>query len=211
MARLVLLGLTAMVASGCMRLHSIVPDGEGGAYMVSQKRFLGIGGQQTLIHCPVQGVTTSQCGIVLESVDVQYLGPVHYPPTRSEESEPDAMDLWGGIGSILEDLGDLEDEYYEEYPWSAGDTDLPPSGGQNAPCPDGAVRDVTSIPEGTTVTLIALHPDDAYSGSEHERDLPMTGIVDGDLHTNDGCWLGGGFAAENGTAFYFYKAAFRLD
>lgn len=195
-----------------MRIHSLVPDDEGGAYLIAQKRFLGIGGKQTLIHCPVQGVMTSECGVVMQSGDVNTLGPVQYQPDGA--SSPGEMDLWGDLSSVLDELqglDDLGDGIYDPYPWDGGAGDRPMADGPSVDCPDGAVRDVTSIPEGTTVTLIAVHPDDAYSGSEHERSLPLTGIVDGDLHTNDGCWLGGGFEAENGTEFYFYKAAFRLD
>ena len=33
----------------------------------------------------------------------------------------------------------------------------------------------------------------------------LSGVVDGDLHSNDGCWYGGGFIADDGQDFYFYK------
>src|SRR5690606_15555331 len=80
--------------------------------------------------------------------------------------------------------------------------------GGTATCPSGATT-VEDIADGTAVTLIALHKDDAYSGSEYESKMPLKGKVKGDLHNNDDCWFGGGFVSDDGTDFYFYKAAFK--
>ena len=38
---------------------------------------------------------------------------------------------------------------------------------------------------------MGLHPDDAFYGDRSEV-VGLTGQVSGDLHVNDGCWLGGG-------------------
>lgn len=94
----------------------------------------------------------------------------------------------------LGDLGDL---------WG-GDYD-----GEPVECPRRAETGDT-LPNGARVTLLGIHSDDAYAGSEWDGQQ-VSGVVDGDLHSNDGCWYGGGFIADSGDDFYFYKAAFRLD
>jgi hypothetical protein len=75
-------------------------------------------------------------------------------------------------------------------------------------CPEGASTQM-GFADGERATLAAIHPEDAYSGSEYEAAMPLTGTVTGDLHNNDSCWFGGGFRGDDGTEFYFYKAAFQ--
>ncbi len=82
--------------------------------------------------------------------------------------------------------------------------------GGTATCPsDGSTAD--SFADGDRVVLLSINTDDAYAGSEYESRLPMSGRVDGDLHNNGGCWFGGGFVGDDGTDFYFYKAAFKAE
>jgi hypothetical protein len=71
-------------------------------------------------------------------------------------------------------------------------------------CPPGAVT--YGLSEGTRVKVVGLHSDDAYH-PDSARIIGTTGRVSGDLHSNDGCWMGGGFTADDGTYYYFYKAA----
>lgn len=82
--------------------------------------------------------------------------------------------------------------------------------GGTASCPaDAATTD--AFEDGARVVLLAINTDDAYAGSEYEGQLPLAGTVQDDLHNNGGCWFGGGFVADNGTDFYFYKAAFKSE
>lgn len=83
-------------------------------------------------------------------------------------------------------------------------------GGGTASCPSGAST-ADGFPDGARVVLLAIHSDDAYAGSEYEGQLPLAGRVDGDLHNNGDCWMGGGFVSDSGTDFYFYKGAFRAE
>lgn len=83
------------------------------------------------------------------------------------------------------------------------------SGGMTT-CPSGASTQ-DSFADGTRVVLIGLNVDDAYAGSMWEKKIPLAGKVVGDLHNNGGCWFGGGFYGDDGTDFYFYKAAFRAE
>ena len=82
--------------------------------------------------------------------------------------------------------------------------------GGTSSCPADAST-ATEFADGARVVLLAIHSDDAYAGSEYESSMPLAGRVDGDLHNNDGCWFGGGFVGDDGTDFYFYKAAFRAE
>jgi hypothetical protein len=82
------------------------------------------------------------------------------------------------------------------------------TGGGTASCPADAST-ASAFSNGDAVVLLAIHSEDAYAGSEHERNLPISGRVDGDLHNNGECWFGGGFVADDGTSFYFYKGAFK--
>lgn len=84
------------------------------------------------------------------------------------------------------------------------------AGGGTATCPAGAATN-PDFADGTRVVLLAIHSDDAYAGSDTEKKLPVAGKVDGDLHNNGDCWFGGGFNADDGTPFYFYKAAFKAE
>ncbi|MFT6143731.1 MAG: hypothetical protein ACJAZO_002617 [Myxococcota bacterium] len=84
------------------------------------------------------------------------------------------------------------------------------TGGGTLACPSGA-SEVSDFADGARVVLLAIHSDDAYAGSEADTQMPISGRVDGDLHNNDACWFGGGFVGDDGTEFYFYKAAFSLD
>lgn len=82
--------------------------------------------------------------------------------------------------------------------------------GGTATCPsNGSTAD--GFDDGARVVLLAINTDDAYAGSETEGNLPLAGTVDGDLHNNGGCWFGGGFSGDDGTEYYFYKAAFRAE
>ena len=84
------------------------------------------------------------------------------------------------------------------------------SGGGTTSCPsDGSTG--SGFTDQQRVTLLAVHSDDAYAGSEVEKRLPQSGKVQGDLHNNGDCWFGGGFLADDGTDYYFYKAAFRAE
>lgn len=89
---------------------------------------------------------------------------------------------------------------------------LVPTGntGGTTSCPAGAST-ASDYADGARMVLLAIHSDDAYAGSEYESRMPISGRVDGDLHNNDGCWYGGGFVGDDGTEFYFYKAAFRAE
>jgi hypothetical protein len=73
-----------------------------------------------------------------------------------------------------------------------------------AACPPGA--NTAALTAGTRVKIVALHPDDAYH-SDSARIIGTVGAVADDLHSNDGCWMGGGFNADDGNYYYFYKAA----
>lgn len=73
-----------------------------------------------------------------------------------------------------------------------------------ATCPPGAAT--TKLADGTRVKVLAIHPDDSYY-QDFARITGETGKVTGDLHPQDGCWLTGGFTADNGTYYHFYKAA----
>ncbi len=84
------------------------------------------------------------------------------------------------------------------------------TGGGTTSCPSGAST-ASDFADGQRVVLLALHKDDAYSGSEWEKKVPLAGKVKGDLHNNGECWFGGGFLGDEGTDFYFYKAAFRAE
>jgi len=82
--------------------------------------------------------------------------------------------------------------------------------GGTTSCP-GDAASTESYADGDRLILLAIHSDDAYAGSEFEGSMPMAGHVDGDLHNNGDCWFGGGFVADNGEEFYFYKAAFKTE
>lgn len=72
-------------------------------------------------------------------------------------------------------------------------------------CPALAVT-VDSWPEGTRLTLIGLHPDDAYA--DRISGPPISGVTIGEMTMNGDCWMGGPFDADDGTGYYFFKAAF---
>lgn len=83
-------------------------------------------------------------------------------------------------------------------------------GGGTTVCPaDGSTQD--AFADGSRAVLLAIHVDDAYAGSEWESKMPLAGKVQGDLHNNGDCWFGGGFLGDDGTDFYFYKAAFKPE
>ncbi len=185
-----------LVLSGCTRLHAVTPDANGGVYFVAQKHTLGIGGKQTLVFC----ATPDTCGTVVASNEVSDLGPV--PPPVQDSTDA----LSGLLGDILGGEGFDGSIFGEGSGGSWSDTERTP-----VECPADAVILDSPIPDGTRVSLVAIHQDDAYAGSEYEADLPITGTVDGDLHGNEGCWAGGGFDADSGQNFYFYKAAFRFE
>ncbi|TNE90420.1 MAG: hypothetical protein EP330_07965 [Deltaproteobacteria bacterium] len=86
----------------------------------------------------------------------------------------------------------------------------PPSvgGAASAACPPGAASGKDFSP-GAKLTLVAIHPDDAYFGPDVLGRLPEKGKVgSGDLTVTEGCWYGGEFEADNGNSYYFYMAAF---
>ncbi len=198
--------------SGCTRLHAVTPDANGGVYFVAQKQTLGISGRQTLIFC----ATADTCGTVISSNEVSELGPT---PTHVSNPSDALSDVIGGIlGADEEDYARILGGLLDSGPGdSAGLGELLSDGSNDwvnptrVDCPNDAVILDSPIPSGTRVSLIAIHQDDAYSGSEFEADLPITGTVDGDLHVNEDCWAGGGFDADSGDSFYFYKAAFRFE
>jgi len=74
-----------------------------------------------------------------------------------------------------------------------------------ASCPPGSATGV--LADGTPVKVLAVHPEDSYY-QDSARITGETGKVTGDLHPQDGCWLAGGFTADDGTYYHFYKAAF---
>jgi hypothetical protein len=82
------------------------------------------------------------------------------------------------------------------------------SSGGTTSCPADAVSS-GDFTDGQRVTLLAINKDDAYAGTDFEKKLPISGKVQGDLHNNGDCWYGGGFLGDDGTDFYFYKAAFK--
>ena len=63
------------------------------------------------------------------------------------------------------------------------------------------------------MVLLAIHSDDAYAGSETEKAIPLAGTVEEELHNNsDGdCWMGGSFKGDDGSSYYFFKAAFKAE
>ncbi|MBW1877254.1 MAG: hypothetical protein JRI25_03605 [Deltaproteobacteria bacterium] len=83
-------------------------------------------------------------------------------------------------------------------------------GGGTTTCPASAATG-ESFADGARVVLLGIHTDDAYAGSEWESKMPLGGKVQGDLHNNGECWFGGGFLGDEGTDFYFYKAAFKAE
>ncbi len=77
-------------------------------------------------------------------------------------------------------------------------------------CPSNAVT-AASWSEGTRLTLVALHPDDAYADGEWLSRIPVSGTVTGgEMTLTEGCWMGGPFEADSGDSYYFYKAAFTM-
>lgn len=77
-------------------------------------------------------------------------------------------------------------------------------------CPSNAAT-AASWSEGTRVTLVALHEDDAYADGEVLRRLPVSGTVSGgDMTLTEGCWMGGPFESDSGDSYYFYKGAFTM-
>jgi len=77
----------------------------------------------------------------------------------------------------------------------------------SATCPAGATT--TALPGGYLVKVLAVHPEDAYHATADQY-VGTAGLVDGGLHSNDGCWMGGGLVTEKGDYLYFYKGAFQL-
>ncbi|MBW1880650.1 MAG: hypothetical protein JRJ84_20020, partial [Deltaproteobacteria bacterium] len=71
-------------------------------------------------------------------------------------------------------------------------------------CPPGA--NTATLSEGTRVKILAIHSEDAYH-ADAARHIGTQGKVSGDLHSNGECWMGGGLIADDGTEYYFYKAA----
>ena len=71
-------------------------------------------------------------------------------------------------------------------------------------CPAGAFRG-SGQEDGARVTVLAVHPDDAYFDNRGEIEGRM-GVVSGDIHNNGDCWFGGSIVTD-GTSRYFYKAA----
>ena len=62
---------------------------------------------------------------------------------------------------------------------------------------------------GESLTLVALHPDDAYYGGDTMGKMPLQGkSTGGGRSVTDSCWYSGEFEGNNGDSFYFYKAAF---
>lgn len=84
------------------------------------------------------------------------------------------------------------------------------TGGGTTSCPADAST-ASGFADGERVVLLAVNSDDAYAGSDVEGKLPQPGKVQGDLHNNGDCWFGGGFLADDGTDYYFYKAAFKPE
>ncbi|MFT6143859.1 MAG: hypothetical protein ACJAZO_004878 [Myxococcota bacterium] len=79
-------------------------------------------------------------------------------------------------------------------------------------CPSNAVT-AASWSEGTRVTLVAIHPDDAYAAPEGDwlRRLPISGVVSGsDMSLQEDCWMGGPFESDSGDSYYFHKGAFTM-
>ena len=74
-------------------------------------------------------------------------------------------------------------------------------------CPAAAVT-ASSWASGTRVTLIGLHPDDAYYDAEYLGRLPISGVTTGEMTLTEGCWMGGPMEADDGSSYYFYKGAF---
>jgi hypothetical protein len=60
--------------------------------------------------------------------------------------------------------------------------------------------------DGKTVTIVDIHPEDAYYSARGTY-IGLTCTVSGDLHRNDGLWYGGGADCPGG-GMYFYKAKF---
>lgn len=73
-------------------------------------------------------------------------------------------------------------------------------------CPPGAST-AASIPEGTNIRVIGLHPDDAYYEGSYANIVGVSGRTTGALNNNGGCWFGGPVANDSGDSWYFYKAA----
>ncbi len=68
----------------------------------------------------------------------------------------------------------------------------------------GSAQDLgDKVANGTGVTIVDIHADDAYVGSKGSY-IGLNCTVSGDLHRNDGLWYGGGMDCPGGS-MYFYK------
>ena len=94
-------------------MHQVVPDGNGGVYLVSQKHVLGIGGKQTLLTCQANFGEATRCYTVVSGPEVADLGP--QPPPEQGYGVLGALAESSGFGTVdsvldLEELrGELED------------------------------------------------------------------------------------------------------
>jgi hypothetical protein len=106
---------------------------------------------------------------------------------------------WFGGGFVSEG-GD--DYYFYEVAVAADAIASSPGSPECAP----GVFTGARLENGRRVKIVDIHPDDAYYDTRFSV-IGVTGAVSGDLHNNEGCWFGGGFVADDGTDFYFYRAS----
>jgi len=111
-------------------------------------------------------------------------------------------DCWFGGGFVATN----GDDYYF-YEVAVALDSLAPAIGVGLPpeCAPGVFTG-PGIEDGRRVKIVDIHPDDAYFDTRYSL-IGVAGTVSGDLHNNGGCWYGGGFVADDGTDFYFYRAS----
>jgi hypothetical protein len=71
-----------------------------------------------------------------------------------------------------------------------------------APTATATAQDLgDKVADGTSVTIVDIHGDDAYVGKKDSY-LGLTCSVSGDLHRNDGLWYGGGMDCPTGNMYF---------
>jgi len=130
----------------------------------------------------------------------------HYYGTRySIEGKVGRVDgTWPKMGEPCWFSGQIyADDGSSNYFYQAA-VEILSGGAVASTCPPGA--NTATLSEGTRVKVLAIHSEDVYH-ADAARIIGTQGKVSGDLHSNDGCWMMGGLTADDGTYYYFSKAA----
>ena len=77
-------------------------------------------------------------------------------------------------------------------------------------CPPGAST-ASSIPSGAAVKVIGLHPEDAYYDGSYATTVGVSGTTTDTLDNQGDCWFSGPMNGNDGSSFYFYKAALSVQ